>query len=67
MNELKSCPFCGTQVVLGMKEIPEKLQHICDGHRYDIFVLCPALICGARGPIRYTEQEAIDVWNRGVK
>jgi len=22
--------------------------------------------CGARGPIRYTEKESVDAWNRGI-
>ncbi|MBU9404028.1 Lar family restriction alleviation protein [Burkholderia multivorans] len=50
MSELKSCPFCS-----GIPRV--------DGyHRW--MVSCLNLMCGSKGPVRRSRDEAIDAWNR---
>ena len=57
MAELKPCPFKSCEnkdilVLLGQTGISS----------YMYFAYCPE--CGARGPRKYTEEEAISAWNK---
>jgi Lar family restriction alleviation protein len=49
--ELKPCPFCGSSDV-----------HIVAGDKCDEWGTC--VNCGADGPFRDTEAQAIAAWNR---
>lgn len=55
MNELKSCPFCGSEGVL--HERPDGFYVDCSS-RFGICTVMPATW------IYKTEEEAIDAWNR---
>jgi len=52
---IKPCPFCGETDVAVSKDMSE------DGSVYARHVECPN--CEARGPIRNTADDAIEVWN----
>lgn len=49
MSELKPCPFCGAYAIETIREV---------GFR----AVC--LNCGCLGVRKYSEQEAIEAWNR---
>ncbi len=51
-----ACPFCKLNVGAVMKAEPIG--------QPGVQVQCTN--CGARGPIRYTEKECVDAWNRGI-
>ncbi|MCC6798179.1 MAG: Lar family restriction alleviation protein [Candidatus Hydrogenedentes bacterium] len=51
-----ACPFCKLNVGTVVKADPVS--------RPGVQVQCTN--CGARGPVYYTEIEAVDAWNRGM-
>jgi len=51
MTTLKPCPFCHT--------VDRIMQ---ESNCYGRFIEC--LLCGARGPIARSEEEAAKLWNR---
>ena len=55
-KNLKSCPYCGA-VGYGDEEARLRLTSTCNGH---FAIICS---CGATGPIRDSEQRAIEAWN----
>jgi Lar family restriction alleviation protein len=54
-NKLEPCLFCGSEDVLIM----------WDASCHSVSVECQK--CAANGPLEYTEQDAIDGWNRHDK
>lgn len=57
MKELKPCPF----KECGYKDIEVLLEQV-SFTTYKFFAYCPD--CGARGPRKDDEQQAIDAWNK---
>jgi hypothetical protein len=55
-KDLKSCPYCGA-VGYGEEEVRLKLTSTSKGH---FAIIC---YCGATGPIRDSEQRAIEAWD----
>ena len=55
-KNLKSCPYCGA-VGYGEEEVRLKLTSTSKGH---FAIICS---CGATGPIRDSEQRAIEAWD----
>lgn len=55
-KDLKSCPYCGA-VGYGEEEVRLKLTSTSKGH---FAIICS---CGATGPIRDSEQRAIEAWD----
>lgn len=55
-KDLKSCPYCGA-VGYGEEEVRLKLTSTSKGH---FAIICS---CGATGPIRVSEQRAIEAWD----
>jgi len=55
-KDLKSCPYCGA-VGHGEEEVRLKLTSTSKGH---FAIICS---CGATGPIRDSEQRAIEAWD----
>ena len=55
-KDLKSCPYCGA-VGPGEEEVRLKLSSTSNGH---FAIICS---CGATGPIRDSEQRALEAWN----
>ena len=49
-DELKKCPFCGSEAELNFQEL------------YGYFVSCPKCLARSRALMR--KQNAIDAWNR---
>lgn len=59
MAKLKSCPFCGS------KEVYPQIFTIGAHNKNWLWsVKCTQQGCFAEGPIKDTEQEAIDAWNK---
>ena len=57
MAELKPCPFCGKKDV--------RLGGIDNKVRFAIWVECKN--CECQGPVYFTQEQAIDAWNRREK
>lgn len=56
----KHCPFCkGVASLILRRKAVTGIQHIT---RYDYFVFCEG--CGARGPEKGTEAQALLAWNK---
>jgi hypothetical protein len=55
-RDLRSCPYCGA-VGCGDEELQLRLTSTSNGH---FAIICS---CGASGPIRDSEQRAIEAWN----
>lgn len=51
--ELTRCPFCGTEAILENWEFGDFFTVVCADKKE----------CGAQGPDRATEQDAITAWN----
>lgn len=55
-DELKPCPFCGCDDVWPVQVEDEPYG------AGEWYVSCPC--CDTRGPLKYTEENAIEAWNR---
>ena len=56
MTPIRRCPWCGSQAI----------SHLFDNlalKKDEWFVQCYAEPCHGRGPIRYSEADAITAWN----
>ena len=59
MNELKPCPFCGESSV----HIEKHVAYTTTGYLY--LVRCSNIpFCGIRQTGFFTEEEAVEAWNR---
>lgn len=59
MAELKPCPFCGTGA-----EMVEEIRHHATGNKIWYRPICPECQCDLG--MFYTEEEAVEAWNRRV-
>ena len=54
MNDLKPCPFCGSQILFLERTETNKCYIAC-------------VECGSRSGNYWTKQDAIEAWNRRIK
>lgn len=66
MKEIKACPFCGKSVALVMSDA--EMGYDNNGQ---FIVVCPFYEdedvdsgCGASSPWKYSQEEAVEAWNR---
>lgn len=59
MKEIKPCPFCGNEEVI---IVPTEVRNIDDTITMMGSVCCQK--CEADGPLKVTEEYAIEAWNR---
>ena len=55
MNKYEPCPFCGSKKHIGTVHY---------GHMVPTPWKVECMLCGATGPWTYSEQGAVDAWNR---
>jgi Lar family restriction alleviation protein len=56
MDELKPCPFCGSDRITIMVRLPFNDEVV------GYYVFCSG--CGARSALNFSEEIAIEAWNR---
>lgn len=68
MDELKPCPFCGSNAkVWKLKHRSKQLANFCVAEwQFDYEVICTNNRCNARSVHTETEEAAIKAWNRRV-